>query len=374
MINHRKEPAGEVSTRAYWFRCLSRFDAGANWIRNRSLTSFTLLLVALLITRAGLFFMPVTNFDTPGELAGTSWSEAASNLWLVLLKVMAVDSRLGFEAVAVCAFGLSVGVIAWLIHRNQRGVERWLLTTVLLGSLGTVLSGYGRADTFLVLGAVIFAAGSLRNPAYAITGALLIALSNKMQSVAMAVALLLLAVLPEFRRWMKPGLVLLALGGIAVGVDSLLAAETQRESQIDMFPKYLGISFENSLQNAPLLMYALFGVGWIPVVGAMLMLGKGKAVVIGVALVAMPAAVMFTTLDGMRVGVGVSAVPFIVVAMWFFREATAGMTTVVQTRALFALMLVGVLTPAMHVSSGGVSQPLSYIWFSVNFWFDTFVS
>lgn len=351
-------------------RLVRAIDASAHWLQRVPLSMYGLLLTAALIFRSGVYFLPHTNLDDPDGLQTMPWSDALGNAWLALLKLLDVRERVHYELLGVLSLALAIVLIVWAASRYQRESSKWILILILLGPMGAVLTGYGRHDVSLVVGAVLFVLGGERRPATLILGSLLIVFGNRLQSLALAIGLAVIVLAPQFRSWWKPMLVLLGMSLVGNLGEEFLADQSGRATQADMFSANLSASVEYFLITAPYIMYSLYGVGWSVVIAALVMAGRRAAMLVGISLIFLPIAAMATTVDGMRVGVGVSSVPFLVVSLWVLRQVRESVDTKFLSRALPIFLVVAVIMPALNVGSGGVTAPWDYMWFSVQFWSD----
>lgn len=353
-----------------WHRVSRAVDISAGWLQRVPLWIYGLLLTVAMVFRSGMYFLPHTNLEEPDGLQGMPWSEALGNAWLTLLKLLDVRERLHYEFLGLLSFVAAVALIVWLAGRYQRDSSKWILILILLGPMGAVLTGYGRHDVFLVLGAVLFVLGGERRFATLIVGSVLIVAGNRLQSLSLALGLAVIVLAPQFRSWGKPTLVLLGTSLAGILGEEVLAAESGRTTQAGMFMGNLQNSLEYFAITAPYIVYSLYGVGWLVVVTALVMLGPRSAAPVVIALIVLPLLAMATTVDGMRVGVGVSAVPFLVLSLWFLRQVRASVDSKALTRALPVFLLIALVMPALNVGGGGVPAPWIYLWFSVEFWSD----
>lgn len=353
-----------------WRRISRAIDSSAAWLERVPLWTYGLLLAVAMVFRSGLYFLPHTNLEEPDGLQGVPWPDALGNAWLTLLKLLDVRERLHYEVLGLLSLAAAIALIVWAAGRYQRATSKWILILILLGPMGAVLTGFGRPDVFLVVGAVLFALGGERRVGTVIVGSVLIVVGNRMQSVALAIGLLLVVVAPQFRSWWRAAFTLLAVSVAGIVSEEVLASQTGRATQSGMFMENLRSSLEGFAVTTPYAIYSLYGIGWLVVIAALIALGWRSALPVAIALIGLPLAAMATTLDGMRVGVGVSALPFLVVALWLVRQMSDSLDQTTLQRALPAFLLVALVMPALNVGGGGVPAPWTYLWFSVEFWSD----
>jgi len=345
-------------------------DFVVTWLDSLSITSFGWIIFAVAAIRAGISFAPNFDMRQASELRDMGWDVALGNVWVVILKTFGITERVQYEALAFAILVLFVALTIGVVRRLQPRYAKFLFVLVFLGPMGTVMMGFGRHDVFLIFGAILFVAGGPRRPASLLLGAALIVAGNRMQSLVMAVAVLALAALPEFRRWAKPGALLGSFSVLAVLGEEFLADQSGRATQSSQFTGLIGQSLESFVLTAPLLIYAMFGVAWLIVAATVLSLPLLRSLVVLLALVVLPLVAMATTLDGTRVAVGVSAVPLLICTLWVFQRMSQGLREDQTPRVLALWVGVALLTPALSVGAGNVGTPWYYVWFSINFWTD----
>ena len=264
-----------------------------------------------------------------------------------------------------------VGLLAALVAgrfatRETRTVAAvWLA----LGSIAPALTQrIGSYDVYVVAG-VALAVWGRRRPAVVAGGVLLGATSAEQGLVGLAAAGLVAVALTDAP---QPGLLdrvrsaaelpHLALAAAALTVTRLVVLAAHRSTDVlvptraEVFGTYLGDSLGNTRAAGLSGVYAYLGLGWGLVLLAALVLGwdRRTLAVVLVGLVAVPASVTMTTLDGTRVFAMVSMAAYLVV-LGRLADATGEgrVDRRFVRRATAAALLVAPLLPALMTAPSG---------------------
>lgn len=268
--------------------------------------------------------------------------------------------------------GLTAGwwaLTAALLRRRVSSRRAWRVAMVWLSFLtppASLLRHLGGYDVFTAIGATLIALGA--NPLLAVLGGVAMGATNIEQgTLAVLCGALVYWAIPGDggeRRTMRAMFSRFAAAfvGLAVSRIAVLAWFGALGTTVQGRRAELGALLFTSLGNAAALgatgTFAWLSVGWVVVAVVIWQLRdrpqRWMAAVI--ALVAVPAAATITTLDGNRVFAAVGAVALLLALVCFAEtsERPAG-TWILRLSA--ALMLFGILVPAVVTTYGGGVRP-----------------
>lgn len=271
------------------------------------------------------------------------------------------------------SLGLSVAifvVIAWLLRRNWGYTDgRWIFTLIALGPIGALLfRHFGRYDAYLVLGAAIVVLAAKSRLWVVILGAALMSLGNAGQAIATSLALLILTFTSLFHGYRK-----VALTATIVSLIWLVAATSIGDrygvaSQLDYLPELAGQSMGYFFTTFPLIAYSVYGVGWLCVVGAFLLVRKRSWVFLTGGFLFLPMTFMAITTDGTRVGVGVALLPLLAAAVVFVPRLRSALSNRGMPGAFTLLVILAVIAPNPWLGYGELRAPYEWGIAEVEFW------
>lgn len=265
----------------------------------------------------------------------------------------------------IVAFALTLGVIvafvAFAVYRFGRVTGVAVSGAVMWGPIGLVLlSQVGRHDLLTISGGLLLALGAPRiGPT--VIGALLMVSGNPEQSVLATVAFLFLAASMKDRGRVRSGLMALAITVVGYVATTAVVRQYGLETRTSLFREMFTESLVNFSRNAPLALYATFGLAGLTLL--MIMLGVcNKRRWLAVAGVALPFMVGVVTADQTRVGVCV-ATPIVVTSLVLAGRAFGSQAAgdVGQVRLAVAALIALVLPPVEVVYPGRVYSPYEYL-------------
>lgn len=271
--------------------------------------------------------------------------------------------------VLLAVVGLLAGVVASRFRtREARTVAAaWLA----LGSIAPALTQrVGSYDVYVVAGVALAVWGGRRG--IVVAGGVLLGATSAEQGLVGLLAAGLVAVALAEADPDRPGLLGrlrssavvpgLAAAGAALTVTRLAVLALHRSSGIvvptraEVFGTYLGPSLDNAASAGLAGVYAYLGLGWGLVLLAALACGWGRRTValVLVGLVAVPASVTVTTLDGTRVFAMVSMAAYLVVLGHLVDAAGEGrVDRRFVRRSTTAALLAAPLLPALMTALSG---------------------
>jgi len=273
--------------------------------------------------------------------------------------------------------GLTLGwfaLVGWLLQRRLSTERAWRVSMVWLSFFAgpaSMLRRLGSYDVFSATGAALIALSA--TPLLALAGGVIIGATNAEQGVLAVFcgALACWAIPTEDGSHTAFREVLSRFGAALAG---LVASRTlvliwfhyldaTVEGRNAVFNRLLSGSLFNAIGLGTTGLYAWLSVAWIIVIATLWQLRNQPVrwLAAGIGLVAIPAAVTVTTLDGSRVFAVVGSVALLYALMWFAEMASKPEGTSALS-ASAALMLFGLLIPSVvTVYTGGISVPWQFV-------------
>lgn len=371
------EPAAPVAPPAPTVRVAAALDRTWAWITGLRPSLAVGLLLGLTLARSGFwleengavlwvnlaraFPAPLSDWRTNsvtgpalGHLAGVeTTSEWLTLHFFVLLAVVGLLAALVAgrfatrETRTVAAVWLALGSIAPALTQRIGSYDVYVIA-------GVALAVWGRRRSAVVAGGVLLGATSAEQGLVGLVAAGLVAVALTDADAARPGLLTRVRAAAELPH--------LATAAAALTVTRLVVLAAHRSTDIlvptraEVFGTYLGDSLGNARAAGLSGVYAYLGLGWGLVVLAALALGWNRRTlaVVLVGLVAVPASVTITTLDGTRVFAMVSMAAYLVVLGRLADATGAGhLDRRFVRRATTAALLVAPLLPALMTAPSG---------------------
>lgn len=333
----------------------------------------TVILVAI---KSGLYFGH--NFRSEAlwdeSFRPEGWSLLLDPSLLTALG-LGITTRPLFE---LFSLGLSLaifGVIAWLLRRNWGAKDaRWIFTLIALGPIGALLfRHFGRYDAYLVLGAAIVVLSTRSRRWVVILGAAVMSLGNAGQATATSLALLILTFTDLFHGYRKTALTATIVSLTWLAAATAIGDKYGVASQLDYLPQLASQSMGYFFITFPLITYSVYGVGWLCVVGAFLLVRKRSWVFLAVGFLLLPMTFMAITTDGTRVGVGVALLPLLAAAVVCVPRLRSWLATRGMPGTLTMFVILAVIAPNPWLGYGELRAPYEWGIAEVQFWWTVFM-
>ena len=209
-----------------------------------------------------------------------------------------------FALCAICMISLA----SLVVRRFARSETLVAYGFIVLGPVGLVLiTEAGSLDGIFLLGAAILTLGNTDRMWLILGAVLLMVYSNPGQSVLAAISLLALTAVPIFRHLRQRALIVLT-GGLGLSLIEVMAFSAS--SQGHLLTDLAGQSLSFSFLTLPLRVLTLYGLLWALVIAFIFAMSRKTLLPALLGFVAIPICSMLFTLDGTRVGVGVSSLAF----------------------------------------------------------------
>lgn len=346
-----------------------RLVAVESRLDRRSGTVLVAVIVALALVKHGpRMLMSFGDDQLGGEYPEGQFPLVLFGRWLLVARLLQVPNRLVFEILTFCVtVGILCLIAILLFRRLPRTPALVAFAAVALAQLGLVLvSQFGHADQFVILGAALLVLSGDRSWAVWTLGALLIALGNPGQSVVAAAALLLMSFVKGFAEYRIRSVIALGIGLSWLVADTLVT----QANQADAIDDWLGPSLFASLVSGPLRIYGMYGALWILVIVFALGASRKQAMLIALSMVVMPLVFVLITGDGTRVGVGTTS---LVLLALIVKAAAPVVTWIEQSLGAFPLVLVVVtltVIPSMNIAGLDLVLPWDWTQHEIRFWFE----
>jgi len=179
----------------------------------------------------------------------------------------------------------------------------------------TLLIGIGKYDVFTVLGAFILVLS--RSLPGSLAGSLIVTSGNPEQAMVAAVGLLAVSFAPQLRDFRSRAVIALGtsvLGWVAVQV--WFAQNEMTTGRLHLIRVFLGESLGRFAGSPELSLWSWFGAGWIVVLVALVLVGRGSRWPLALGLIAIPGIASISTADGARVFAAVVLPSFVAAGLW----------------------------------------------------------
>jgi len=338
------------------------------WLASIPLWLFVLISTASVVVKAGVSFAPLDNTEFQNFPFPPNYWSALSYGMRSIVFFTGQRSELTFSVVGILLTIGSVAAIAYFANQRLAPTPaRLFIMLVLIGPIGMVLfNRIGQNDVLVIMGALIAAFSGQRILIF-ILGIALMLLGNPEQTIIALLALLILSLVPELRRWMWPSIVGLILAVVTFFSLSALARSTGARNRMEYLPDYLSNSFYGFAANLPLSLYAGLGAVWLVVAWVLVRVTRKERLWVILALAVLPFTVTMITVDQTRVYVGVSALAVFVLLLNYLPGINS---TVAKSKfpAFLGLTFLALLfLPIIDIwgSSGHARTPYLWIFTSV---------
>jgi hypothetical protein len=220
-----------------------------------------------------------------------------------LVGVTHVGTWTGLSFILLVGMQLTMGVV--LFRRFQKRDALVIFGIIVIGQLGLMMTNqFGREDMFLIFGSFVVVFARRKSWLVWSLGSALMVLSNSGQALFAAVSLGLLSIYGPFSQFRVRTATLFGMAALWLVLEQIFAPGN---TQVDLFSVLLRDSLNASLYTVTLRVASIFGAAWILVL-LFLMSARGLLLVIAIfTFVIMPVTMTLVTLDGTRVGVGMTA-------------------------------------------------------------------
>ena len=335
---------------------------------------FVLALVLLLV-KSGLYFGH--NFPAAALSDGSKRPDG----WSILLDpslaaavALRITTRPLYEVFALALSIAVLALIAYLVYRAVPGIDgRLVFLVIAVGPIGALLfRHFGRYDTYLVLGAAIVAL-AYRSRWWVIgSGAVIMAVGNAGQALATSIALAALTMVPDFRAWRKSAAIALSVSLVWFGIATAIADAYSVPSQLDWLPLLAGESVGYFFSTLPLLAYSALGFTWLLVAASLLMIERRWWPWLIISMVVIPMVFMAITVDGTRVGVGVSLLPAFAVLLVVLPRLLAYVRSLGFPGPVTVIAIVAFVMPNPWIGYGELRPAWEWAIHEVHFWWLVF--
>ena len=350
-----------------------RLNAFGSFMSGTRFWLFSAMLMVAAVVKAGMYFGH--NFLSEALSDAELRPEGLALLLDVSLFVsvaLGIKTRVILE---IFSLGVTISILgaACYLLRRRLGDSAARVAALLLvvGPIGAMmLRHFGRYDMYFFAGA-IFLALSWRKPwPIAVVASLVMALGNPGQAVATSVSLLLLSLTLHFRPWSRVAVIGVAVGSLWLIAATAIGRVYEAESQLDALPLYAAKSVGFFLTSLPLVVFSVYGISWILIAYLFLISRRRDWLYLTVAFLLFPFGWMALTLDGTRVGVGVSALPIVAAIASVAPQWVGWMKRINWNLTFGALILLVLLVPALEVNWGQVRIPWEWSINEIGFWWE----
>lgn len=197
-------------------------------------------------------------------------------------------------------------VLAGLIIRRFTGSEVLLVWAIVtLGPIGLVMiSGAGSLDGIFLVSAAVLTLGRAHRKWPVVLACAIMAYANPGQALLAGLSLLILSIVPAFHHLRRRSQAVL-VSGLSLAIIEVLVSSGS--SQGRSLSELASMSLNYSLFTFPLRLFTIYGLLWVLVIALIFALSWRTLIPASLSLVGIPVAATLITLDGTRVGVGVSA-------------------------------------------------------------------
>ena len=282
-----------------WDKGVKALDGLGGWLLRIPLGLFVLLVGAVGVAKA-TFIWKTPNVEGAAPVFPQATSSSDMLVGIGVVKLVQ-GSNWGYLIVTMAAL-VAAAVIVWRAGRNPETADSTDRIRLILAAawpfLMANLAWFGHGSEFLVL--FVAMAVLLRNRWLWVLGTLGASLTHPTQAFASFVGLLVLTWAPEFRELRIRALVGTALGAVSTIGFSIWMASAGVPSRIDNALEVLFGSILNALRHGILGLYSGWGVWWIVVLAALVIVGRRGKVAIVVSGIVLPIIGTMVGWDGTR--------------------------------------------------------------------------
>jgi hypothetical protein len=275
-----------------------------------------------------------------------------------LLGLLTLDRFIVFY---VCVAVVSL-VMLFAVPPTRLGVTRsrlFILAVLASGIPPTISYEIGFYDQLVILGAILVAV--CRRRALIIAGALILSGANPSQAVVASLALAAVSFAPGYRQLRQKAVTSLAISILGFAVVHVWLAQVGvggRETQVWQDIHY---SLKGFATAGGLLIASWYGAAWLLVAALVVATPTARGrFALAVGLVILPGLACLTTLDGTRVFVSVSALPFVCCA-WEW-AASRRQTSALTEKWVGALAIGTLIVPALFYRGDVLDVWLPWSW------------
>lgn len=334
-----------------------RLNSIDRWMLRLPIVTLSIGVLFVALLKHGIIFWKGWNDGEfpPTDLIPGTTSPIIFGHTLAIARVFRLQTVQQYQFVSVLILVLTIAVLLVLTFRRlPRNSGSLLIFIVLFGQVGVVLFGlFGRQDTLFILGAALIMLTGKSNRVLWTTGALLMAFANPAVSIFASLLLLFLAMTTRYRLWRERAIIATGIGLFWVAAESVLGAG---QSQFGLFRQFLESSIFASGFTFPLRVFSIYGIVWILVILVLLSYSRHRFWWLAFVLVVAPVLVTLLTLDGTRVGVGVTLLVLFALLVRDLPEACDA----AQKRGIPLISLGAIATlvvPAINDWGGGIVAP-----------------
>lgn len=314
-----------------WDKGVKALDGLGSWLLRIPLWLFVLLIGAVGVAKA-TFIWKTPNVEGAAPLFPQATSSSDMLVGIGVVKLVQ-GSSWGYLIVTMAALVAAL-VIVWRAGRTPEtavGTDRIrLILAVAWPFLMANLAWLGHGSEFLVL--FIAMAVLLRSPWLWVLGTVGASLTHPTQAFASFVGLLVLTWAPEFRELRVRAVVGTVVGALSTAGFSMWMAAAGVPSRIDNALEVLFGSILNALRHGILGLYSGWGVWWIVVLAAFVMVGRRGKVAIIVSGIVLPIIGTMVGWDGTRNFVAVAGATGLAF-IWFLVKRDQEVTDTSKVRS-----------------------------------------
>lgn len=211
---------------------------------------------------------------------------------------------------------IALVVVVWMAQRSTvvPGSLALLVVAAATASSGLLIS-IGKYDVFTVLGGFVLVLARTR--IVSAIGALIMVSGNPEQAIVASLAYLMLTFAQDFRSQRIRALI--AVGLSVVGwliVQVWFLANGMDSGRLYLVRVFIGESLGRFVASPDLVIWSWLGTGWLLVIAALILIGKGSRWPLALSVLAIPALASIITADGARVFAAIALPSFMAIGLW----------------------------------------------------------
>lgn len=339
--------------------------------RISTLSAWVFAAIVLLITiaKTGLNFTPHPEEGVARDIWPEPTGHGGGNSYGFRALIIYLDLQ-GYRQLALLGIILTtvfvVLVVVSLFALFKADVRKLGLLLVLSSPIVIICFSYiGRYDILVFIGAWLIAISCTRQipTSLAALGIVVMISGNPEHALVSAFVLLLASFHPLLRPFRMRALATLITSTVIVTATSMWAGSLGAPTRFTYWPQYLEASWNAFFKATPIVLYSGYGILWSIVIMTIVVASRGQRMWLLLAFIAIPVAIVATTVDQTRVFVGVTALPMLaLIIAWLLELQAASLSREQTSRVLLFACAISLLLPSIeYTQSQVVRNP--YEWF-----------